>query len=164
MHKDIPHNKEFSSVQFSCSVMSDSLQPPKPPQFKSINFSALSFLYSPTLTYYLPPKIYGAEVVKPWFSRPWVKDFKWATLKWWHILVCITSTLKCLFLYTAYQLSSSQAQLLGKEQLNEKFSLVSFNQILFFFFFAGWKEKKNAFLFSAKSSICIWMYSYGYNK
>ena len=34
------------SVQFSCSVLSDSLRP----QFKSINSSALSFLYSPTLT------------------------------------------------------------------------------------------------------------------
>ena len=65
--------KLFSSVQFSCSVVPDSLRPPRTvllkdglvgspcsprdsqessptPQFTSISFSVLSLLYSPTLT------------------------------------------------------------------------------------------------------------------
>ena len=65
-----PGGLKSISIWFSCSVMSDSLRPygllharlpcpsptpracsnSRPPQFKSINSSALNFLYSPTLT------------------------------------------------------------------------------------------------------------------
>lgn len=53
---------------------------------------------------------------------------------------------------------SKQAQLLGKEQFNKKFSLVSFLTKSFVFLWFLLAGRENVLSIFYQSSICIWVY------